>query len=70
VPAPATPAGRPACLPPGRPDLNHGRVRRELDYVRLAVNGKDFIARTALKGEAYWAFKAVGLRVSSQVVEL
>jgi hypothetical protein len=26
-------------------------VRRELDYVRLTVNGKDFIVRTALKGE-------------------
>jgi len=60
-------------LQAARPDLSYSRVRRDLDRlkaVRLTVNGKEFIARTELKGDAYWAFKAVGLRVPSQVVEL
>jgi transposase len=60
-------------LQAARPDLRYSQVRRDLERikaVRLTINGKDFVARTEIKGEAYWAFRAVGLRVPSQVVEL
>lgn len=56
-----------------RPDLSCSKVRRDLESikaVRLTINGKDFIVRTQLKGDAFWGFKAVGLRVPSQVMEI
>ncbi|NLI13550.1 MAG: IS1634 family transposase [Peptococcaceae bacterium] len=56
-----------------RDDLTYDKVLKDLGRlkaIRLRVNGKNFIARTELAGDAYWAFKAVGVRVPPQVLEL
>ena len=55
------------------PELSYTKVIKDvtrIKAVRLTVSGKEFIARTEIKGEAYQAFKAVGMRVPSLVVEL
>jgi len=55
------------------PALSYSKVLRDLGRikaVRLTVNDKEFIARTDLKGDSYQAFKAVGVKVPSQVAEL
>ncbi len=55
------------------PDAEYSKVIRDLNRlkaVKLNVNGKEFVARTELRGDAYLAFKAVGARPPQRVLQL
>ncbi|MEW6772353.1 MAG: hypothetical protein AB1330_13430, partial [Bacillota bacterium] len=55
------------------PQACYAKVLRDLmrvKAVRLTVNGRTFIARTELQGDAHLAFKAVKMRVPPQVLHL
>jgi len=55
------------------PDIDYARVITDLTRVKavkLSVNGKDFVVRTELRGDAHLAFKAVGARPPQRVLQL
>ena len=42
----------------------------QVKIVKLRYEEAEFLVRTELKGKAYFAFKAVGIRVPPRVIEL
>ena len=55
------------------PDVDYARVITDLNRVKavkLSMNGKEFVVRTELRGEAHLAFKAVGTRPPQRVLQL
>lgn len=55
------------------PEASYTKVLSDvarLKAVRLTVNGRTFVARTRLEGDAHLAFRAVKMRVPQQVLHL
>ncbi|GAW91313.1 hypothetical protein [Calderihabitans maritimus] len=55
------------------PEADYTRVITDLNRVKavkLSMNGKEFVVRTELRGDAYLAFKAVGARPPQRVLQL